>query len=185
MLIFFVIFFFSGCDMNTSVDFILEEPKIQSENGIDFSVDWRLGIPLYYFKYNRQNTSFLIRIDVDNLLENVHIQSYEIRINELDVNFKTKVELSDVIITDLATEPNSVARKKYYGGKRIEVDSTILLDIIQNEQQLVEFKKVKYVFLTTVIEYTINGEQKLSTITWRFRPRVWKSSALWDKWMSV
>jgi hypothetical protein len=60
-----------------------------------------------------------------------------------------------------------------------------LPDTIKNQNQLVAFKKVKHIFLTVTIEYVMGNEKKQTSITWKFRPRVEKSSALWDKWMSV
>jgi hypothetical protein len=176
--------FFSGCDMNTSVDFILKESKIYTENDIDFSVDWRNGVPLYYFIYKPQRTAFVINLNTDLDIKNVTLKSYMIEINELGVNMG-KSDLSDIIIMrDSLLENNSAATKRFWGGKKVDID-VFLPESIKNERQLEEFKKVNYISLTVVIEYTKEEEQKSSIITWIFAPRARKSFAIFDKWMSV
>jgi hypothetical protein len=63
-------FMYLGCDMNTSVDFIVEEPQTQSENNVDFSADWELGVPLYYFT-GHPHTIFYLKIETNEHIADV------------------------------------------------------------------------------------------------------------------
>jgi hypothetical protein len=185
LFIFFtIIIFFGGCDMNTRVDFILEEPEIQSENGIDFSIKWRYGIPLYYFTTRNQTTDFVIGLETNYEITNVNLKSYLIEIREMEIRYEISNMMERINVKDTYLEKITTIKKRYWGGKSIVVDS-LLTKKIESEKQLRQFKNVKQIILTLIIEYEIKGENKLSTIKWQFRPMVRKSIAVWDKWMSV
>jgi hypothetical protein len=173
-----------GCDMNTSVDFILEEPQTQSENNVDFSIDWKDGIPLYYFNYH-PNTIFDLKVETNEHIAEVLVSSYSIEAPELGIDFHESELAKAMIMDDKAGRSTTDSAKRFWAGEAIRINKIFLPDTIKNEKQLVEFKKVKYVFLTVTFEYVMGNEQKQSSITWKFRPRVLKSSAFWDKWMSV
>jgi hypothetical protein len=183
-IMFMIIIFFGGCDMNTRVDFVLEEPEIYSENGIDFSIKWRHGIPLYYFTNRNQTTNFVIGIETDYEIVNVNLKSYLIEMNELEIRCEIVDMMENINIIDTYLEKITTVKKRYWGGKSVVVGS-LLTEKIENEKQLKQFKKVKQIVLTVIIEYEINGEKGSSTIKWKFKPVVRKSVAFWDKWMSV
>jgi hypothetical protein len=174
----------TGCDMNTRVDFILEEPEIQSENGIDVLARWKYGIQLYYFDY-RPKTDFSLAIYSNENIANVQISSYSIVAPEIGINFNESMQNIVVNIHDSTLEPFSGVNTRFYGGTRVDILQSYLPDIIQNEKQLFLFKDVKYVFLHVTLEYIINNEKKISTFVWKFRPQVKRSFAFWDKLMSV
>jgi hypothetical protein len=170
--------------MNTSVDFIPDEQVISSDDAIDFSLDWRYGIPLYYFTSKEQKTTFVIQLYTDLEIRNVYLKSYTIGVSELGINY-TKENIADEFsIEDTYLGNDTAAKKRFWCGKRVVVDY-FLPKNIENEKQLSMFKKVKDVVLTAVIEYEHNGEKKTSTIIWRLKPVVRKSSEFWDKLMSV
>jgi hypothetical protein len=176
--------FVIGCDMNTSVDFILEEPKIKSGNGINVSVRWEYGVPLYYFDY-LPKTDFLLMIDSNENIKNVQMSSYSIVVPEVGINF-SKSELNIPIeMYNSILKPNSGVNANFWGARRIDIFQSYLPDTIQSENQLSAFKNVKYVFLHITLEYTIDDEKKTSTFVWKFRPQVKRSFALWNKLMSV
>jgi hypothetical protein len=176
--------FMIGCDMNASVDFILEEPKMQSENGIDVSVRWEYGVPLYYFDY-LPKADFLLMIDSNESITNVQMSSYSIVAPEIGINFSESELNVPIEIHNSILKPNSGVNANFWGAKRIDIFQSYLPDTIQNEKQLSLFKDVKYVFLNITLEYTLNNEKKISTFVWKFRPRVKRSFAFWDKLMSV
>jgi hypothetical protein len=171
--------------MNTSVDLILEEPKKQTENGIDVSVFWQYAVPLYYFNYNHLGQIyFIIEIETDEPITDVGLSSYSIVIPELGIDSHeadTSVEMS----LNEKPQQDDNRNKQFYRRSRVLIKKSFLTDTIQSEKQLSVFNKIKYVFLHTTLEYTIKDEKKTSTFIWKFRPRVKKSSAFWDKWMSV
>jgi hypothetical protein len=170
--------------MNTSVDFILEEPKVQSENNIDFSVDWKYAIRLYYLDYH-PHTKFILKVETNEHIADVFVSSYSIEVPELGINIHES-ELARAMILDNKDAGSTIDSTKLFWEKEaFDIYITLLPDTIKNEKQLVEFKKVKHIFLTVTFEYVMGNEQKQSSITWKFRPRVLKSSAFWDKWMSV
>jgi hypothetical protein len=177
-----VCFMYLGCATNTSVDFIVEEPQTQSENNVDFSVDWIWGIPLYYFGHHPISI-FDLKVETNENIADVLVSSYSIKAPELGIDFHESELAKAMIMDDKAGRSTIDSAKRFW--KRIEINKIFLPDTIKNEKQLAAFKKVKHVFLTVTIEYVMGNEQKQSSITWKFRPRVLKSSALWDKWMSV
>ncbi len=178
-----VLIFFQGCEMNTSVDFIIDNPEIQTEDDVIFLVTWRSGVPLYYFQYRPKETRFYVNIDSDMPVENVMIKSYSIEIPELGISVKNN-EVHEINIRDVRLNPNSLEGKRYRGGKQIRVED-MLLNVIENEKDLSKFRKVTLVKLIMDVSYEIEGVKKESTLIWQFRPLVRKSSAFWDKMMSV
>jgi hypothetical protein len=162
----------------------MKEPNIQSENGIDFTVIWRHGVPLYYFKYYPKKTRIIICIDTDVNIENVVLDSYLVKINEIGIDLCENNLSIEIDIRDSLLKPNNDAKKRYIGRKAIDIYN-ILPENMQDEKHLKIFKKVKEIELQVGISYSINGEKKTSAIKWIFTPKVIKSLTLWDKLMSV
>ena len=175
--------FLQGCELDRSIDFILEEPKKQSENGVVFFVNWENGVPLYFFEYKPMKTSFQINMETDLSIENIFLESFVIKIPELGIDIK-RIEQYQIDIMDTAVNQNSVATKRYWGGKIITVEG-FLSDVIENEKQLEKFKKVKYIDLTVDITYIVESIERKSSLTWKFKPIPRKSSSFWNKLMSV
>ena len=173
-----------GCATNTSVDFYIEEPETQSENNVDFSVDWRDGVRLYYFDYHPK-TTFYLKIETNEPISDVLVSAYAIKVPELGIDFHESELAIAMIMDDKNPESTIDSTKRFWDKKVINIFKTYLPDTIENEKQLVVFRKVKHIFLTVTIEYVMENEKKASSFTWKFRPRVLKSSALWDALMSV
>jgi hypothetical protein len=185
LFIFLILFNIIGCEMNTSVYVYLENPKVQSENGIDISVFWQHAVPLYYFNYNHAGQIyFIIELETDEPIADVVLSSYSIVVPELGIDYQEKGLSVDISLKAPPLQ-GDIENKRFYRRNYVQMKKSFLADTIQNEEQLSAFKEVKYIFLHTTLEYTIRSEKKISTFIWKFRPQVKRSSAFLDKWMSV
>ena len=173
-----------GCATNTSVDFYIEEPETQSENNVDFLIKWDWGIPLYYFD-TAPRSLFFLDISTDEPISDVLVSSFSIEVPELGSEFHESEVARAIIMEDKGVEQTENSAKRYRGFNYIYIDKIFFSDTITNGKQLVAFRKVKHIFLTVTIDYVMDNEQKTSSFSWKFRPRVLKSSALWDALMSV
>jgi hypothetical protein len=170
--------------MNTSVYVYLKEPVVQSENSIDVSVFWRDAGPLYYFNYNHYQLYFIIELETDEPITDVVLSSYSIAVPELGIDSHENDISVDIPLKE-KPQQDGVEHKRFYRRNYVQIKKLFLADTIRNEEQLSAFKDVKHIFLHTTLEYTIKGEKKTVAFIWKFRPQVRKSSAFWDKWMSV
>ena len=183
LLFLFIILPLQGCKMNKRVDFILNDPKEQTENNVLFTMNWKNGISIYYFEHHAMKTSFLINMGTDLGIKNVQLESYTINIPEFEINI-TNLLNYEIDMTDTVLIPNSIATKRYWGGKRIEIEG-LISNVIENKEQLEKFKDINNIYLIINIIYTIEGSEKRSNLVWVFTPVVKKSNAFFDKLMSV
>jgi hypothetical protein len=178
-----------GCATNKSIYFDLQKPRIIEQDNIFFTVDWRDGIPLYYFGYKghlinlemspRKQTRFFIKAETNNEIEFIKINSFTVKIEEINV-FLEKKHLEEELTLWIKAEENYPY--KYTGSFEIE---DILPPDIKTENDLIIFKKIKYIYLEIEVEYKMNTEIKHKKMKWKFKPHIYKSNAIWDELMSV
>ena len=124
----------------------------------------------------------------DNNIDNIFLEGISLSINDLDVTV-SKQNLNH----PLPSLPQIVGDEQYNFIVVEDDDATIYIDEIRDavsEKLSIlnlykKFKKVKTATFTLEFRYTIDGEEKNTTIVRHYNVKCETTNAFWDNWMGI